>query len=484
MWQAMNDERRERSGTSTMRKFTLVLSMIVAAAVAWLSAQSPTPGPQRTASGHRPVLVISIDGMRPDNVLDADKYGLKIPTLRRLLREGAHATSVRGVLPTVTYPSHTTMMTGVWPVKHGIPNNTPFDPQNKNLGVWYWYAEDIKAPTLWDAATAAGYVTGSVSWPVSVSAPGIRYNIPEYWRAMKSPMEPKLVRAISTPGLFKELEPIAGAYTNDLDDVLPGDWGRTRYAVAMIKQKQVRFLTIHMAGFDHVEHDAGPYSPEAFAVLEEIDKMVAEMEQAIRAADPTAIVCIVSDHGFATVTKETHINAALVEAGLIRLTPPQPSAPRAIAEWDAAGWSSGGSIAIMLKNPNDQAMVAKVEQLLKKLAADPANGIAGSLDRPQIAAMGGTPEPSFVVDMKPGWAVGGALEGPTVRDRSKKGGTHGYSPMHPELQASFLITGQGIQAGLDLGDIDMRSIAPTLASLMGVRLPSADLPALALAGKK
>lgn len=434
----------------------------------------------QSATGHRPVLLISIDGLHPDNVLQADAHGLKIPTLRRLLREGAHATSVRGVLPTVTYPSHTTMLTGVWPIKHGIPANVPFDPLNKNAGVWYWYAEDIKSPTLWDAATAAGYVVGSVSWPVSVAAPGIRYNIPEYWRAMGSPEEIKLVRAISTPGLVKELEPIAGPYTNDLADVIPGDQARTRYAIALIKQKQVRFLTIHLAGFDHVEHEAGPYSAEAFKVLEAIDSMVADLDQAMRAADPTAITCIVSDHGFAPITKETHLNAALVEAGLLRLTPPRPAAPRAIADWEAAAWNFGGAAGIMLKNPNDQAMVTKVGDLLHKLAADPANGIAGILDRQQIAAMGGGSQASFIVDMKPGWAVGGALEGPVARDRPTKGGTHGYAPTHPELRAAFFIAGQGIPPGLDIGDIDMRAIAPTLAQLMGVALPTADLPPLQL----
>ena len=74
---------------------------------------------------------------------------MKIPHLRRILLEGAHAEGVRGVLPTVTYPSHTTLLTGVWPVKHGIPENGVFDPFGKNLDGWYWYSEDIHAPTLW-----------------------------------------------------------------------------------------------------------------------------------------------------------------------------------------------------------------------------------------------------------------------------------------------------------------------------------------------
>jgi predicted AlkP superfamily pyrophosphatase or phosphodiesterase len=442
-----------------------------------LAAVSPAASPQAAPVGPA-VLLISIDGLHPNNVLEADRHGLKIPTLRRLLREGTHATGVRGVLPTVTYPTHTTMLTGVWPVRHGIPANVPFDPLNRNLGVWYWYAEDIKAPTLWDAARAAGYVVGSVSWPVSVGAPGIAWNIPEYWRAMKSPEEIKLVRAISTPGLFRDLEPVAGRYTNDLDEAIPGDEARTRYAVAMIAQKRVRFMTIHLAGFDHVEHDAGPYSPEAFRVLEAIDGMVADMERAMRAVDPKAIVCVVSDHGFAATTKETHLNAALVEAGLIRLTPPRPSAPQTIGDWDAAAWNSGGSAAIMLKNEADRAVATKVEQLLRRLASDPANGIAAMLDRAQIAEMGGAPGPAFVVDFRPGYAAGGALSGPVVRDRTTTGGAHGYAPTHPELLASFLIAGPGIAAGKNLGEIDMRAIAPTLARVMGVPLPTADLKPL------
>ena len=161
----------------------------------------------------RPLIVLSIDGLRPDYIRDADKYGLKIPTLRRLVQHGVHASGVRGVLPTVTYPSHTTMLTGVWPVKHGIYSNTTFDPDARNKGGWYWYSEDIRVPTLWEAANRSGYTVGSVSWPVSVSAKGVRYLIPEYWRAM-TPDDIKLLRALSTPGLMADLAKSAGTLHN------------------------------------------------------------------------------------------------------------------------------------------------------------------------------------------------------------------------------------------------------------------------------
>src|SRR5499427_9459004 len=169
------------------------------------------------AQSARPTLVmISIDGLRPDYVTAADAHALKIPNLRRFLKDGAFADGVTGVIPTVTYPSHTTLITGVWPARHGILGNATFDPLRQNQGGWYWYAEDIKVPTLWQAATHAGHVVGSISWPVTAGAPGIAFNIPEYWRAQTAE-DLKLLRLISTPGLVAEFEKTVGEYTVNLD---------------------------------------------------------------------------------------------------------------------------------------------------------------------------------------------------------------------------------------------------------------------------
>ena len=130
------------------------------------------------AGSPAPLLVmISVDGLRPDYVTAADAHGAKLPNLRRFLKEGAYADGVIGVVPTVTYPSHTTLVTGVWPAKHGIWANTTFDPLQKNYQGWYWYAEDIRVPTLWDAAAKAGRTTASIQWPVTVGA-NITWNIP------------------------------------------------------------------------------------------------------------------------------------------------------------------------------------------------------------------------------------------------------------------------------------------------------------------
>jgi len=426
----------------------------------------------------RGLLLISIDGMRPDYVGAADRHGLKIPNLRQLFAEGTHAQGVRGVLPTVTYPSHTTIVTGVWPAKHGIPANTTFDPTGANQSGWYWYSEDIHVPTLWEAAAKAGYVVGSVSWPVSVGARGISWLVPEYWRAGTAE-DNKLMRVISTPGLMKELEPEAGQYITDLNNAIPGDWARTYYAEAIIRRKHTRVMTVHLAALDHIEHASGPFSAESNAALEEIDRMVGILVAAMRGQTRNAAICIVSDHGFAATDHQLNIAVPFVKAGFITLSEGRTPA---VTSWTASPWDAGGMAFVVLKDPRDRAVRAGVEKLLRELAADPANGISRILDKGEIAAMGGTASAEFAVDMKRGFSVGAALDGAVVQE-IRPGGTHGYAPTHPEMLASFFISGPGIKENFDLGEIDMRSIAPTLAKWLGGTMKIGDLPGLNIASR-
>jgi predicted AlkP superfamily pyrophosphatase or phosphodiesterase len=430
----------------------------------------------------RALLLISIDGLRPDYVLQADAHGLKIPQLRGIVREGAYASGVRGVLPTVTYPSHTTIVTGVWPAKHGIYSNHTFDPLGRNFEGWYWYSEDIAVPTLWEAAAKAGLTVGNVSWPVTAGAKGIRYNVPEYWRSYKSADDLKLLRVVSTPGLVAEIAQEAGPYIVDQDDAIPGDWARTRYAAWILRHAKPQLMILHLAALDHVEHATGPFSPESNNTLEQIDAMLGQLEEAARTARPDYAVCIVSDHGFSRIDHILNLMKAFAGEGLVTLG--QGSGFRGaplVLDWKAFPQVDGGSAAILLKDPKDQATRVQVEQLLRRLAADPANGIARILDRTAIAAMGGNPQAAFWVDMQANFSVANTAAALVI---ATKGGTHGYSPSHPEMLASFFMAGPEVGKGLTLGEIDMRSIAPTMAAYLGFRFPSAGLKPLALAGAR
>ena len=126
---------------------------------------------------------------------------------RHLCRAG-----VRNALPTVTYPNHTTLITGVWPAKHGIPNNPTFDPLQKNMGGWYWYAAGHQgaAPCGTRCMTAAARSPACPGRSASAQR-SIDYNVPEYWRANIAE-DLKLVRALSTPGLVAVLEKATGLH--------------------------------------------------------------------------------------------------------------------------------------------------------------------------------------------------------------------------------------------------------------------------------
>ena len=468
---------RPRSGTRARREqaqalcsgellHRLMLFLLLAAVNAFAQ-------PENSA---RALLLISIDGLRPDYVLEADKHGLKIPQLRALARDGAHARTVRGVLPTATYPSHTTIITGVSPARHGIVANHPFEGAVKGIDVWYYYAEDLHAPTLWDAATAAGYTVGNVSWPVTVGATSIRFNIPEF-NLTRTDEDVKLTRGAATPGLMAELSVRAGTYITDNTKAVERDGARTRYALELLRLKHPRFLTVHLVATDHLQHRDGPFTPKVHAALEEIDQMVGQLADAMRAEDPGAAVCIVSDHGFAPVNHVFYLDTAFVKAGLITLQGQGKTVEEAgIKQWIARPWSASGSAAIVLKQPQDAGARTKVKGVLDSLAADPANGIAAVLDEVAIRNLGGAPTAQFWIDMRPGFSISPSLA-PSIVSAVSARGTHGYAPTHPEMGSTFIIAGKGIRGGADLGSIDMRSIAPTLAKLMGVPFPSAEMPA-------
>src|SRR5579863_3841410 len=415
-----------------------------------------------------PLLVmISVDGMRPDYITEADAHGAKIPNLRRFMKEGTYAEGVVGVVPTVTYPSHTTLITGVWPAKHGVFANTTFDPLRQNQEGWYWYTEDIRVPTLWDAAAAAGRTTASIQWPVTVGA-HITWDIPEFWRA-STPDDAKLLRAVSTRGLLEEAKTELGEYRGGIDTSAAGDESRGRFTEWILEKKHPALLTLHLSALDHIEHETGPFSPECIAVLETLDATIGRIRATgERLAPGRAYIAVVSDHGFVRTDAQLNLFPLFRDAKLVTL-----NEKGKIIEWKAMPWVTGGSAAIILKDPSDTATISQVRELLEKVASDPANGVDRILEADELHRRGGYPPASFFVGLKPGWRTGSTADGP-VLSKIKPGGTHGAMPDLPELHASFFLVGPGVPAGKSLGTIDMRDVAPTLAHEVGLALPSAD----------
>jgi predicted AlkP superfamily pyrophosphatase or phosphodiesterase len=424
------------------------------------------------------VLMISVDGLKPEYVTEADQRGLKIPILRGLMADGAYADGVAGVWPTNTYPSHTTLVTGVSPAVHGIYNNPEFDPKRKFAESWFWYARQIRVPTLWQAAHRAGLATASIGWPATVGSTDVDFLIPEYWRIFHptedlNPSDRYLIAALTRPeGMLERMQQSLGPYLMGNDVSLEADETKTRFAIDILVKRKPRFMTLHLGSLDYQEHEHGPFSAAANQDLEGIDGMLGRLIAASRMSDPKAIIVVVSDHGFVELTHRVNLGIPFVQAGLIEASIDPATQAASVNSWTAEPWPASGMAAVMLRDPGDQHILTRVRELLGRLSGEPAWGIDEILDTEAMQKRGGFPGASFVISMKPGYYTGGNLSGDAVTDFAGHGG-HGFAPHHPDMRAALFISGRGIARHRDLGQIDMRQIAPTVAALLGVRLRSA-----------
>lgn len=401
----------------------------------------------------RHVILVSIDGLKPEYYLDADRLGLKIPTLRAIMRGGSYARAMEPVLPPVTYPNHTTMVTGVRPMKHGIFSNLTVDMAGTHKGEWFWYAEDIKVTPLWDAVHEAGGTSAAVSWPVTVGA-GADYNIPEYHRyGLVNDL--KLLRVLSRPqGLVAEVEAKVGDVGGERLDVF------IEAAASHIFEKYAPSVEmVHFLELDGAQHRFGPFSAEGYQALERIDGLLGKLWESARRRVPDVTLVVVSDHGFRAVEREIEVPVVLAQGGF------GPEVyPLNVAGFCALYVAKGA--------PADTAQ--RLEAYLRSLRMPEITKVWSRAD---MDAWGAFPGASSMLEAADGLVFGSKKEGdPVVAIKPR--GSHGFRPDHPDQQASFLAIGGGIRPGAVLPHIRMIDVAPTVAALLGIRLPAAEGRAL------
>jgi predicted AlkP superfamily pyrophosphatase or phosphodiesterase len=447
------------SGMPQLRRLLVIsLACALVAAAALLGAPEGRDGVPR-------VLLVSIDGLMPSRYTAAAPA--KIPHIRELMARGAHADGVTGVFPSVTYPSHTTLITGVPPAVHGIVDNRIVDPERRANGAWYWYAREIRAVTLPMAARARGLRAGAVSWPVTVGMP-IDYLIPEFWRS-NHPESLLLLRALSRPG------DVIDAAEIGLDRGL--DWpmtdrDRTDLARFILRTYEPELMLVHLIELDTAQHLTGPGSEESLASLERIDDYVGDLLETLDDAGLLELtnVAVVSDHGFLEVKQQLQPNAAFKRAGLITVDEAET-----VTGWRAWFHSSGGSGFVFLSDPSDAALRGRVHAVLKELQSDPAAGVRKIYTRAELDLMGAHPGASFALDVVDGFYTSVAHDA-LIAPAATRGG-HGFDPARPELRASLVMAGPAVARRGSVGTIRMTQVAPTLAGILGVGLsPQADEP--------
>lgn len=409
------------------------------------------------------VILISIDGLMPSAYTDPS-LAAYTPNLRALKAQGVWADGVVGVLPTVTYPSHTTLITGVDPARHGIFDNAIVDPEGRSNGAWYSYAESITVPTLPMAARARGLRAGAVTWPATIGM-DLDYLAPEYLGA-RHPQSLSMLRVLSSPrDLLSQVETARGKPFSWPQD----DRDRTDISTFILKTYDPHVFLLHLIELDGAQHDFGPGAPEALQTLKRVDAYVGEIVAAVTEsgrADRTTIT-VASDHGFLPVSRQLQVNAALKQAGLLTV-----NAAGAVTDWRAYFHSSGGSGYVIVK---DAAAEAQVASLLADLKRDPANGIREIWDRAALKARGAHPDAAFGLDVIDGFYSGRGHD-VLIKPSTSKGG-HGFAPDRAALHSSLIMAGPAVRRRGSLGVVKMVQIGPTLARILDVGLaPDAGQP--------
>ncbi|UOG74929.1 ectonucleotide pyrophosphatase/phosphodiesterase [Hymenobacter tibetensis] len=403
------------------------------------------------------VVLISIDGFRPDFYREA-KW--PTPNLQRMAAQGTSADGVRGVFPSVTYPSHTTLITGVAPAQHGIYYNSPFEPDGAT-GRWYWEENLIKTETLWDAVHKAGLKSASVMWPVSVGAP-IDYNVPEYWSLDKNMDRFTPVREQTVPkGLMEEIETNATGKLTARDmssDYVSGDENGSRIAAYLMSTYKPALLTLHVFGVDHAEHQDGRDGEHVRRALATADWVVGNIVEALTKAgiEKETAVIVTGDHGFVDITTTLAPNVWLAQNGLYGANK---------GDWKAQFHTSGAAAFLMLKTKNDK---KTLEQVRRLLAAAPAEQrkLFRVVERAELDQIGADPNVALALAPVPGVSMNGSREGEVVRPG--KGGTHGFFPDFGQIQTGFIGFGPGFAAGQVVPQMALQDVAPITARLLGL----------------
>ena len=444
-----------------MRRLLLCTSLLTALVVG-LSGQ-----PQPAAARH--VVLISIDGFAAYHL---DNPAVDLPNIRALAAAGTRAASSETVFPSVTHPSHTTLITGVTPRQHGVVNNRVRDRvSGKRFHITNLpRAESVRVPTLFDAVHARGLRTAAFFWPETKDDAAIDDNVAEVLtepeeRADRAGVSPALLQELRTAGV-----PIDSYYTFYDDPFTQGaaDVALTQAAAYVITRRQPALTAVHLLVTDKVQHEVGPDHYASLTALTTADYCVGLLRKAVAdagLADRTTFV-IAADHGFATAPYEMNLAPVLREAAL-----------DGQVQWHADSWYV---FAELLPSFDTRTHGAALERVLARVAKSPH---IARVFRPGDYAGLGYPDYADNVYVPGQYIIAADIDTRLTLDeksndasrhlRAKPYHGHGYLPDHPKMFAALVMSGPGVASGKTLGHVRNVDVAPTIARLLVVELPTA-----------
>lgn len=410
------------------------------------------------------LVIISLDSL---GFRDIDEHRTELPTLNKLVNGGTWVKEVKGIYPTLTYPSHTTIITGQYPRKHGIVNNTKIQPNRKSPD-WYWYQKDVKVPTLYDLARKKGLTTAAFLWPVTAGSK-ITYNLAEIFPNRIWTNQVLISLRASSPLFILEMNQKYGKLRNgikqpELDDFI------TACTVDTLKRKKPNLTLLHLVDMDSMRHRYGVRSDEALEALHRLDIHVAQVINATKAAgtfEDTNFV-ILGDHYQINVDKMIHLNTLFAKRGWLTARPDQTFKK----DWRVMAKTCDGCTYIYTRN------FEQIDRLKDVISG--VEGVEKIYDKADAIERGADPECTLMVEAKAGYyftdesdranAVEKVLP-EMMGDADRYQGVHGYDPEKTGYKTTLIFNGPMIKQNKTVARADLVDEAPTFAKLLGLEFP-------------
>ncbi|MHC5309761.1 alkaline phosphatase family protein [Myroides sp. LJL116] len=219
------------------------------------------------------VIMISIDGFRYDYI---KKHDAKF--LAQLAQKGVEAESLIPSFPSVTFPNHYTLVTGLYPANHGLTGNNIYDQSideryslrnGKQVRNPQWYG----GTPLWVLAEKAGLLSACYYWPGSEAA--IQNTLPTYYYAYSE--------------------------KSDIEDRIQAveQW------LSLPEQTRPHFITFYLPQVDHAGHGFGPDAKQTYEAVQYVDKALEQLVTRVNKTGLPINFVIVSDHGMLDIDQET-----------------------------------------------------------------------------------------------------------------------------------------------------------------------------------
>ncbi len=427
-------------------------------------SRAPTTLTLPQPTGGRPELLalISVAG------LDAARYrgdAPAMPTLAALARDGAMADAVENVAPAAAYPAHATLVTGKRPAAHGIVADRRLGDHGVRRAR-YSHASLLRAPTLWQAAADARREVAALGWPTTVGA-AIPMLLPETDGAGLGETWVDRLRGAATPQLLDLARAAGGASAAASEPGPARDAALVSVACRLAAAPNPPgLLLLHLEQTRAPIAADGPEAPATRASFASADAEIARLLGCLASAGRLAssAVVVVGDHGSIPVHTTVAPNVVLAAAGLLT---PDSKSPNLLA-WAALVRSNGGSAFVYAEREDDA--------LLARRALDVEATRTGAfrvVPAAEMLAYGGDPAAWFGLEATPGYVFSDAARGRRLSPAAVRA-AGGYLPDRPEMDVGFVAWGRGVRRGVRVPRMGLVDVAPTVAAILGFRLPEAD----------